>query len=108
MMPRCLAVVLAALVLTMLVGASHAETIVTVTQETNLPAKIEVAAGDYVTFLNGTWASAHIVVGGNEDVQFFIGEKGSRMRFTRPGTYRYIVHVAGRKPHTHTGTVIVK
>ena len=99
---------LVALFLATLVRASDAETIVTVTQERNLPATIEAAAGDYVTFFNGTWGAAHIVVGPNEDVQFYIGEKGSRMRFMKPGTYQFTVHLLGRTPHTHRGTVIVK
>ena len=103
-----MAVFMVALLLTMLVRASDAETIVTVTQETNLPATIEVAAGDYITFLNGTWGTAHIVVGTNEDVQFYIGDQGSRMRFVKPGTYPFTVHLLGRTPHTHRGTVIVK
>ena len=97
-----------ALVLTLLVRASDADTIVTITQEKNLPATIELTAGDYVTFLNGTWDAAHIVVGSNEDVQFYIGEKGSRMRFMTPGTYPFTVHLLGKTPHTHRGTVVVK
>ena len=97
-----MAVFMMALVLTMLVRASDAETVVTVTQETNLPATIEVAAG-YVTFLNGTWEAAHIVVGDNKDVEFYIGEKGSRLRFVRLGTYQYTVHFSRRNPHTTQG-----
>ena len=108
MMRGCVVVFIVALILGMVVCASDAETIVTVTQETNLPSTIEVAAGDYITFLNGTWETAHIVVGGNEDVGFFIGDRGSRMRFMRPGTYQFTVHLLGTKPHTHRGTVIVK
>jgi len=30
------------------------------------------------------------------------------VKFDKPGTYEYSVHVTGGKVHTHTGTVVVK
>ena len=89
-------------------GMAVAETTVTVIDEVNRPAQVEVATGEYVTFLNAAGGTAHVVIGGNDAVEFYVADRGSRMRFTRPGTYTYTVHVIGKRPHTHTGTVIVR
>ena len=89
-------------------SVAGAETTVTVIDDVNLPTKVEVRVGEYVTFLNAAGGTAHVVIGGNDAVEFSIGDRGSRMRFTTPGTYAYTVHVIGRRPHTHTGTVVVR
>ena len=91
-----------------MLSAAWAEKTVTVVDDVNLPATIELAVGEYVTFLNGAGGTAHIVVGDNDAVEFYVAERGSRMRFTKPGTYRYAVHAIGRRSHTHTGTVVVR
>ena len=91
-----------------LLGAALAEKTITVVDDINLPARIELAVEEYVTFLNGASGTAHIVVGDNDAVEFYVAERGSRIRFTKPGTYKYTVHIIGRRPHTHTGTVIVR
>jgi hypothetical protein len=40
---------------------------------------------------------------------FYIGGKGGgRVKFERPGTYEYTVHVSAAKAHAHTGSVVVK
>jgi hypothetical protein len=38
---------------------------------------------------------------------FYIGKEG-RIKFDKPGTYDYTVHISGVKAHAHTGTVVVK
>ena len=91
-----------------LLSPAFAEKTITVVDDVNLPMMIELAVDEYVTFLNGTGGTAHIVVGDDDAVEFYVAERGSRMRFTKPGTYRYTVHVIGRRPHTHTGTVVVR
>ena len=96
-------------VIAVLLNVAFAEKTVTVIDEVNQPAKVEVVVvSEYVTFLNAAGGTAHVSVGGNDAVEFYVAERGSRMRFTKPGTYRYTVHVIGRRPHTHTGSVIVR
>jgi plastocyanin len=108
MLRHCAAPLIAPAIVLGLLSAALAEKTVTVVDDVNLPASIELAVGEYVTFLNGAGGTAHIVVGDNDAVEFYVAERGSRMRFTKPGTYRYTVHVIGRRPHTHTGTVVVR
>ena len=93
---------------TFFLGLASAEKTVMVVDEMNQPAKVEVAVGEYVTFLNAAGGTAHVVVSGNDAVEFYVAKRGSRMRFTKPGTYPYTVHIIGKRPHAHTGTVIVK
>lgn len=99
---------MAPVIVAVLVAIAAAETTVTVIDEVNQPAMVEVATGEYVTFLNAAGGTAHVVIGGNDAVEFYVADRGSRMRFTKPGTYTYTVHVIGKRPHTHTGTVIVR
>ena len=40
--------------------------------------------------------------------QFNVGLGGSLVRFSKPGTFRYTVHLSGVKAHAHTGTVVAK
>jgi plastocyanin len=91
------------------VGTAAADGKVVVTREENKPAKVEIKAGEAVAWTNATGGTAHIVFVGNEAVQFYVGGKeGGRVRFDKPGTYEYFVHVTGVKSHGHRGTVIVK
>jgi plastocyanin len=95
-------------IVAILVAIAVAEKTVTVIDEINQPAKVEVVTGEYLTFLNASGGTAHVVIGGNDAVEFYVADRGSRMRFTKPGTYTYTVHVIGKRPHPHTGTVIVR
>ena len=43
------------------------------------------------------------------DLAFAVGiVPGSRVKFDKPGTYDYSVHVSGTKTHAHTGRIVVK
>ena len=91
------------------VGTAAADGKVVVTREENKPATVEIKAGEAVNWTNATGGTAHIVFAGNEAVQFYVGGKGGgRVRFEKPGTYEYVVHVSGVKAHSHKGTVVVK
>ena len=86
-----------------------AEAKVTVTREANKPATVEVKVGEEVRFINNTGGTAHVMFSGQDGVMFYIGGKGGgRVKFERPGTYEYTVHVSGTKAHAHTGSVVVK
>jgi plastocyanin len=96
-------------VLLALVGSAAADAKVVVTREENKPATVEIKAGEAVTWTGATGGTAHIVFTGNEALQFYVGGKeGGRVRFEKPGTYEYFVHIAGVKSHVHRGTVVVK
>ena len=45
---------------------------------------------------------------GNDAIRFYVGKAGSTVKFEKPGSYDYTVHVTGSKVHSHTGTVVVK
>ena len=47
---------------------------------------------------------------GNDAVRFYVpsGSGGAKVKFDKPGTYEYTVHVSAGKIHSHTGTVVVK
>ena len=90
-------------------GSAAADAKVVVTREENKPATVEIKAGEAVTWTGATGGTAHIVFTGNEALQFYIGGKeGNTVRFDKPGTYEYFVHVSGVKSHAHRGTVVVK
>ena len=90
-------------------GTAWAGATVHVTREANKPDPVEVKVGDEVAFVNATGAGrAHVSFEGNDAVQFNVGHGGSQIRFDKPGTYRYTVHISGVKGHAHTGTVVVK
>ena len=90
-------------------GIASAGPTVKVTREENKPDPVEVKAGEEVAFINATGGGhAHVSFEGNDAVQFNVGHGRSQVRFDRPGTYRYTVHISGVKAHAHTGTVIVK
>lgn len=97
----------AAMVLALGVGAAWAEAKITVTREESKPQKAEVKAGEEVRWINASGGTAHVSFGGNDAVRFYLGKEG-RVRFEKPGTYEYTVHVSGTKVHSHTGTVVVK
>ena len=78
-------------------------------REENTPKTVEIKAGEEIQFVSGTGGTAHVWFAGNEGARFYVGGKGGgRVKFEKPGTYEYTVHVSGTKVHTHTGTVVVK
>jgi plastocyanin len=96
-------------VLLAVVGLAVADAKVVVTREENKPATVEIKAGEAVTWTSATGGTAHISFAGNEGLQFFVGGKeGGRVRFEKPGTYEYSVHVSGVRLHVHRGTIVVK
>jgi plastocyanin len=102
------ALLIAPAVTATVLSVASAETTITVIDDVNLPSKVEVMVGEYITFLNAAGGTAHVAIGDNDAVEFYVGDRGSRMRFTKPGTYTYTVHVIGRRPHSHSGTVVVR
>jgi plastocyanin len=88
-------------------GAS-AQAKVMVTREENKPKNVEVKVGGEVQFINQSGGTAHVWFSGNDAVKFYVGTSASRVKFEKPGTYEYTVHVSGTKVHQHTGSVIVK
>ena len=91
------------------VGTAAADGKVVVTREENKPATVEIKAGETVDWTNATGGTAHIAFVGNDAVQLYVGGKeGGRVRFEKPGTYEYFVHVSGVKSHAHRGTVVVR
>lgn len=91
-------------------GQAAAEAKVTVTREENKPATVEVKVGEEVRFINNTGGTAHVMFSGQDAVMFYIGGRGGggRVKFEKPGTYEYSIHVSGAKAHAHTGSVVVK
>lgn len=96
-----------AVVLVLGLGAAWAEAKVTVSREESKPQKVEVKVGDEVRWVNATGGTAHVAFAGAEGISFYIGKEG-RVKFDKPGTYDYTVHISGVKAHAHTGTVVVK
>jgi hypothetical protein len=41
-------------------------------------------------------------------MMFYVGKGESKIKFEKPGTYEYTVHVSATKAHVHTGSVVVK
>ena len=109
-MKRALVTVVGAIVLTLALGVdgAWADGKVTVTREESKPKSVEVKAGEYVEFINVSGGTAHVSFGGGDAIKFYVGKEGSRVKFDKPGTYEYTVHVTGTKVHSHTGTVVVK
>jgi plastocyanin len=81
---------------------------VSVTREENKPQTVEIKAGEEVRFINASGSTAHVWFAGNDAIRFYVGKAGSSVKFEKPGTYEYTVHVTGSKVHSHTGTVVVK
>jgi plastocyanin len=90
------------------VDGALAQAKVTVTREENKPKSVEVKAGEEVQFINQSGGIAHVWFAGNDAVKFYVGASASRIKFEKPGTYEYTVHVTGTKVHSHTGSVVVK
>ncbi len=89
-------------------GPAGAEATVKVTREQNTPATVVITVGDEVRWVNQSGGVAHVWFGGDDAIRLYVGRGGSRVRFDKPGTYDYTVHVSGTKVHAHTGTVVVK
>jgi plastocyanin len=102
--------VLVAVAATVAMGmdGAWAQAKVTVTREENKPKSVEVKAGQEVQFINQSGGNAHVWFAGNDAVKFYVGTSASRIKFDKPGTYEYTVHVSGTKSHSHTGSVVVK
>ena len=102
--------VLVAVAVTVAVGVDGvwAQAKVIVTREENKPKSVEVKAGEEVQFINQSGGTAHVWFAGNDAVKFYVGTSASRVKFEKPGTYEYTVHVTGTKVHSHTGSVVVK
>jgi plastocyanin len=92
------------------VGGAWAEGKVRITREENKPKDVEIKAGDEVRFINSSGQTAHVWFAGNDAVRFYVpsGSGGAKVKFDKPGTYEYTVHVTAGKSHSHTGTVVVK
>ena len=109
-MKTLLIAVVLAVAATVAVGAdgAWAQVKVAVTREENKPKNVEVKVGEEVQFINHSGGVAHVWFAGNDAVKFYVGTSASRIKFDKPGTYEYTVHVSGSKVHAHTGSVIVK
>jgi len=92
------------------IGGAWAEGKVTITREENKPKDVEVKAGEEVRFINSAAQTVHVWFGGDDAPRFYVpaGSGGAKVKFDKPGTYEYSVHVTGGKVHSHTGTVVVK
>ncbi len=108
MRARLMGVVLVVAIVAMGVEGVWAQAKVIVTREENKPRNIEVKAGQEVQFINQSGGTAHVWFAGNDAIRFYVGTSPSRVKFEKPGTYEYTVHVSGTKVHAHTGSVVVK
>ena len=81
---------------------------VNITREESKPKTVEIKVGQEVQFINNTGGIAHIMFAGNDAMMFYVGKGDSRVKFEKPGTYEYTVHVSATKVHAHTGSVSVK
>ena len=100
---------MAAIVLIFGIGTACAEAkiaMITVSREESKPQRVEVKAGEEVRWTNATNGTAHVDFAGTDGISFHIGKEG-RVKFDKPGTYDYTVHISGIKAHAHTGTVVV-
>ena len=111
-MKKAIAVLVSTFVLTGALGVvgAWAEGKVIITREENKPKDVEVKAGDEVRFINSSGQTAHVWFAGNDAVRFYVpsGSGGAKVKFDKPGTFEYTVHVTAGKSHSHTGTVVVK
>ncbi len=92
------------------IGGARAEGKVNITREESKPKNVEVKAGEEVRFVNSAAQTVHVWFGGDDAPRFYVpaGSAGAKVKFDKPGTYEYSVHVTGGKVHAHTGTVVVK
>ena len=109
-MRRAMKVLARVVVLALALGAGEAwaGAKVTVTREESKPQTVEIKAGEEVWFVNASGGTAHVSFAGNDAIQFYVGKGDSKVKFEKPGTYSYTVHVSGVKAHAHTGAVVVK
>jgi plastocyanin len=90
------------------VETAAAQAKVHITREESKPKTAEIKAGGTVQFINNTGGTAHVMFAGNDAYMFYVGKSESRIKFEKPGTYEYTVHVSATKGHSHTGSVVVK
>jgi len=90
------------------VESAWAQAKVSITREESKPKAVEIKAGETVQFINNTGGTAHVMFAGNDAMMFYVGKNDSRVKFEKPGTYEYTVHVSATKAHAHTGSVVVK
>jgi plastocyanin len=81
---------------------------VSITREESKPKAVDIKVGQEVQFINNTGGNAHVMFAGNDAMMFYVGKGESKVKFEKPGTYEYTVHVSGVKGHAHTGSVVVK
>ena len=96
-----------AMTLVLGLGAAWADAKVTISREESKPQKVELKVGEEVRWVNATGGTAHVAFAGADGISFYIGKEG-RVKFDKPGTYEYTVHISGVKAHAHTGTIVVK
>ena len=111
-MKRTLVMLVGVAMLTLVgsIGGAWAEGKVNITREENKPKDVEVKVGEDVRFVNSAAQTVHVWFGGDDAPRFYVpaGSAGAKVKFDKPGTYEYSVHVTGGKVHSHTGTVVVK
>jgi plastocyanin len=90
------------------VDVAWAQAKVNITREESKPNPVAIKAGETVQFINNTGGTAHVMFAGNDAYMFYVGKSESRIKFEKPGTYEYTVHVSGTKVHAHTGSVLVR
>ncbi len=90
------------------VELAWAQAKVSITREESKPKTVEIKVGQEVQFINNTGGNAHVMFAGNDAMMFYVGKGGGRVKFEKPGTYEYTVHVSATKVHAHTGSVVVK
>ena len=103
-----LAVALAVALVSLGAARAWAEVKVTVTREESRPKTVEIKPGEEVRFDNASGGIAHVMFAGSDGVKFYLGTGTNKVKFEKPGTYDYTVHVSGTKVHAHTGSVVVK
>jgi plastocyanin len=81
---------------------------VSITREESKPKTVEIKVGQEVQFINNTGGNAHVMFAGNDAMMFYVGKGESKIKFEKPGTYEYTVHVSATKAHAHAGSVVVK
>jgi plastocyanin len=84
------------MVLMLGLGAAWAETKVTVSREESKPQTIEVKVGEEVRWINATGGTAHVAFAAADGFSLCIGKEG-RVKFDKPGTSEYTVHISGVK-----------
>ena len=91
-----------ALILALAANIAGAEGRIRVTREESKPRSLEVRVGKEVRWINGSGGRAHVQFGA-VPLAFYIGGEGVVVRFDKPGTYDYTVHIGYQdtRPHGH-------